>query len=184
MPKCAVKRCFGRKLIDIVCYPLPQDVMLRQRWLEACDINNTNVKSIKICSLHFQKSDFNIERISSGRTIEFKKALKKSAIPNINRLKRDASRIRTQKREIRSYVLATQRRFLVNANLGNYSIRKISNLALSSCRYSSLFEICEKDNEIAKLKAVIRTLKRKNDRMKIKYKYWKKLAKRKIINYC
>lgn len=179
MPKCAVTGCLKKCRKTVIYYPLPTDSFRKEQWLNACGINHHNKPSIKICSLHFKNNDFTAQYISNGGSVIFKKLLKKTAIPTIDTsVIQSKSRLRTQKREIRSYVLATQRRFAVNAYLDKYSLRTLSNLALSSCRYNSalLYKICEKENEVSGLKELIKKLRQKNLKLKLKYQYWKKCA--------
>lgn len=179
MSECAVKGCFKNSHKNVTYYSLPTNNVKRRLWLKACNIKECSDSSIKICSLHFRNKDFKIQRVKNSECTEYKKMLRENAIPNANNIvKLEKSRSRTQKREIRSYVLATQRRFAVHSNFDKYSLCTLSNLALSSCRYNSalLYKICERDSEIYHLENLVKSLRRKNEKMKLKYKYWKKLA--------
>lgn len=183
MTDCAVKGCLKKNKKNSVYYHLPDDTVRRKLWLDACDIRYYD-KFTMICSLHFRNSDFYIHRIKNGKSFVFKKLLKNSAIPNIdNIVKHNKIRSRIQKREVRSYVLATQRRCSVTANLDKYSLRTLSNLALASCRYNSalLYKICEKEGEISELKEQINKWRKKHLKMKIKYQNWKKIALRRMF---
>lgn len=177
MPKCAVKGCIktSRKT---VYFSLPTDSFRKQQWLDACSISNTE-PSLKICSLHFKTDDFIIRCVTEGGSPTFKKILKQTAVPNIDKsVSRNKLRLRIQKRQIRSYDLATERRLAVTAYLERCSFHTLNNLPVSSCRFNTalLCKIYEIGSKILYLESLVNDLRRKNSKLKMKCEHWKKRA--------
>lgn len=176
MVKCAVKGCLKKCKNNVIYYPLPIDSMRRKQWLDACFIKYSK-PSMKICSLHFRSNDFVARYATDGKSLIFKKVLKENAIPNVdNSVESNKRCSRTQKREIRSYVLATQRRLAVKTYLDKYSLSSVNKLCRLSytCNLVLLQKMHEKQNEISELKKLVNKLKKKNLKLKMKYQYLKK----------
>lgn len=112
MPHCIVRGCKNRKSDSTVSFhrlPLPSDKWKRKAWLDACG-RKTVGDFQRVCSDHFDASDFERDLKAELLNLKPKKRIKADAVPNINvpgrstLLKNTARAARSKKRENKKLV--------------------------------------------------------------------------------
>ncbi|KFM75333.1 hypothetical protein X975_02016, partial [Stegodyphus mimosarum] len=179
MLKCAVKNCRSKYMFDkaIFYFKLPENILLRNEWVSACSlINHVNQQALRICSLHFRNSDYIDKCDSKALNSRYYPKLKENAVPHLNMSKREHSN-RVQKREIRRYLLDTQRRIAVKTELDIFF--DVHNARSFSCVYGTPF-LSKFRNEnlvrVCKLEKKIRKLKKQKAKLKFAYRYWREMC--------
>lgn len=163
MPCCVIPNCHRKSKNKNICYfKLPQNRITRKQWVKACKLKRTkDIRFRRICSLHFKKSDFICD---PGNQLK----LKDTAVPCIfigSNVSNEYSLNRTQKREIRSYLLDTQRRTLVKRFMDSFFDRRRVLKFLSDLYNSPILKGDKTKKKIKRLKKVVQKLNQRNKRL-------------------
>ncbi|GBO42941.1 hypothetical protein AVEN_161317-1 [Araneus ventricosus] len=106
--------------------------------------------------------------------------LKDSAVPSVfktdDSVSKDYSLYRSQKRDIRSYLIDTQRRVAVKRFLDSFFDRR-KVLTFLANLYNNPPVVGDKNKlKIQRMREVIRKLNRRNKKLNELYKYWKEIS--------
>lgn len=90
MSCCAVATCpnYARKTrklgVDVVYHCFPTDTILSNLWIEKCKrLDSINYKNARICSEHFEPSDYIDDMKNRLLNLPQKRILSKSAVPTV-----------------------------------------------------------------------------------------------------
>lgn len=205
MPCCAVFSCsnHGKKTKGqgIIYHSFPKDVNLRKAWIVKCKrLDKLNVAHARICSNHFNPSDYEDDIRNRLLGLEERKKLKPTAIPSSNLTineadeKHDTSarNERKRKRTVLKHALdrleSLDAKKIRQSEGVEFDVRKVN--VMSEVNKCSVCENLKKENEVLQEKVISlekeisRTNKEKDNTLKIKNTILmkKQLRLRKVIS--